>query len=191
MEDNTNQPIKLADGEQIIGSWDYAKFKEKAKTYGGATFTVTNKRIINRTETDQGSTRSEMALSNVRTLNGSVKYVRLLPLLVCGIIFLVLGLLFTILSLALEEIEIPIYIGLILLAVGVILFIVWSVYRRKSFLLVITGAPHDAGMTVGRSALATTGKKKPKTRDLKIVIDSTAAAEIVDTVGSAIFANQG
>lgn len=68
--------LALSNGEQLVKSWEYGKYKGLIFTKGTCTLAVTNKRIIVVMEGKKETTRDDYDLKNIKSVSAGFKYKR-------------------------------------------------------------------------------------------------------------------
>ena len=147
--------------ETIIKSWDYALGKRgsERKNYN---LTATDKRIISSNESKTSFERTEIYLSDIKSLNYSFEKNGILK----AILLLILGI---ITAVAL--------IGIFLIVAAV------KLLRAKSFALTITTYGHEIeGISFGVSSL---GRRKKRGK-IKIFVHKKVAMEIINELGAIV-----
>lgn len=152
--------IRFANDEQLVKSWDYASSKEGSSRRED-NLTVTNKRVIYTSEGNKGIDRTEMYLSDVKTLSytySKVAGIGTWIMLIAGIITAIA------------------IVGIFLIARAI------SILREKTFFVVITANGFESeGITCGATVF-----KNRKQKKLKIKIYSDVAYEIINELGAIV-----
>ena len=148
--------------ESIVKSWDYALEKRGLLESKNHNLTVTDKRIVASSISNTSYERREIYLSDVKTLdfkfqrNGAAK----------AIFMLILGIITAILI-----------FGIFLIVAAV------RILKARSFsLTIITSGGSSEGISVG--AFSVLNKKNYD--KLKVIVNKTAAMEIINQLGSII-----
>lgn len=175
--------LMLSDKEKILKSYEYSKITGKTglfrKNETTSKLIVTNKRIINEHANNNGVSRSEIPVGSADYIG--TYFAKKVPSLIVGILIAVLG---VVLTIALAIVFTPmLVIGLILFAVGIVL-IVKAVFGKAAAVVVQISSYHNEYnlMSIGSS----TGIFTSSVKKIKISVDSEAAAQMVDEIGSII-----
>ena len=151
----------LAKDEKIVKSWDYALTKS-AGVKTTANLTVTNKRVVRTAESKRGVSRDEIPLDSIKTVyygNSKLSTTSAIVCIVFGVIFF-----FAIFG-------IPLLIRVILML------------QQASFHIIIETKERE-GTSLEVGVVHILGKKKR--RALKVKINKSACANIVDEFGAAL-----
>ena len=153
--------LKLAKDEVIVKSWDYAQTKSAGEKTT-ANLTVTNKRVVRTSESKRGISRDELPLSSIKTVyygNSKLSTTKAIVCIVFGILFFLA------------------IFGIPLLVYGIMML------QQASFHIIIeTKGLEGTSLEVG--VVHILGKKRRKT--LKVKINKSACANIVDEFGAAL-----
>ena len=161
----------LAQGENLIKSWNYADSKagglfKKVKTH--ATIDVTNKRIVYTAESANAMDRQEIFLNDVKTMSFS-RFAK--------------GNLWTIIKIVFFAILSIVIIGI----PGLVRSI--KALNQGSFEMAITlNGAQTEGIAVHASKIVL--PKKAKTTKVKVLINKAVVNELVDTLGAVVVENK-
>ncbi len=147
--------------EAIIKSWDYALEKKglERKTFN---LTATDKRLISTAESSKSCSRSEVYLSDIKSLD--YKFKRNGSFL--AILMLIFGILTSILV-----------FGILYIVLAV------RILRAKQFVLVVnTYGQESLGLAVGASAKL----KREKHGRIRVIVNKNVAKEIINELGALI-----
>lgn len=172
--------MKLAQGEQILKEWNYAKSKQKGKR-DSASLIVTNKRIVSDIAGNRGETREEIPISSVKSLAMKNQT----PDTIKAVFMIVFGLVLAAVGIGLGVNMNPVMfafsgMGIVLLIVGIVIL------TRISFVLIIfTEGIEGTPLSVGASSSASKGKK-PKGK-IKVKVNKASVLDMFDSLGAIVF----
>lgn len=193
----------LSKGEEIVKSWEYAQVQQDGKQ-GGASkkktnLTVTNKRLIHTTKSEDSYTRSEFPLAKIKKIEGTCSKNSDPSLLKKAIIGFVTGGIFIIAGIVLWAMEIDVIkdyfwvlcvFGGMMVGVGFLNLYRYFRSRASAFMLRIEmdGSASDGmGVSISSSNFNHNKKENKKHRQADVVlvhVDYNAALQILEELGA-------
>lgn len=180
----------LTNSESIVKSWTYAKSKEGKglnKATAKSSLVVTNKRIINITQSNRAYSREEVDIKSVKSIACSGRSgANFMLLIMAGMFFLMTIVTFFLPTMLQTDDSVLTYIGLVPLAMTVVCVLVFIFTLGAKFRLIIyTDGVDTPTLTLG--AIATSRRRrKEKANIIKVKVNYAAALEIMQEIGTLI-----